>query len=134
MSLLAVLIGLAWPSFAGLRRGYAFETAAQELVDCMSFARAAAIADGVPYKMAFDPESRIVKTFKLDPQNGLIAAPRHCGRGQRIEGKMELAGMSDPVLFYPNGTSTSATLALRDGGEQMSIELQGALGYAAINR
>lgn len=53
--------------------------------------------------------------------------------GQEQGGGLEIAGWSNPVLFYPDGTTSDATVYLRDdGGTLISVQLRGLTGIARI--
>ncbi|MEW4455853.1 prepilin-type N-terminal cleavage/methylation domain-containing protein [Bremerella sp. JC817] len=53
--------------------------------------------------------------------------------GQEQGGDLEITGWSHPVLFYPDGTTSDATVYLRgDGGTMTSVKLRGLTGIARI--
>jgi len=53
--------------------------------------------------------------------------------GQEQGGDLEVSGWSRPILFYPDGTTSDATVFLRgDGGTITSVKLRGLTGIARI--
>ena len=53
--------------------------------------------------------------------------------GQEQGGDLSIADWSNPVLFYPDGTTSDAKVYLRDnGGTLISVQLRGLTGIARI--
>lgn len=132
------MAGLAWPALRGLRKNYALETTAQDISDCMAFARASAVAQSAWYELDF-MQSSSYRLYKLDSDNGSIArqvpAPGRWGAGKSVAADIELDAPSSPIFFYPNGTATAATVVLKGpNAPPLSIHLNGTLGYATISQ
>ncbi|MEW4561710.1 prepilin-type N-terminal cleavage/methylation domain-containing protein [Bremerella sp. JC770] len=52
---------------------------------------------------------------------------------QEQGGDMDISGWSRPILFYPDGTASDATVFLRgDGGTITSVKLRGLTGIARV--
>ncbi len=139
MALLGVLMALAWPEFRSLRKNYLLETTARDLVDCMAFARASAVGERAWYKLVLKPSPALYTLYRMDVSGDAPAvlepAPGRWGGGRAVAPDIELQAPSDPILFFPNGTATAATVVLKeDGFPPLSIKLSGTLGYATIAR
>lgn len=135
LSILCVLLALCWPVLSNLRKSYAFESTARELVDSMSFARASAVADSVVYKLAFEKSPASFTLYRLNEEERGSPAPvpGKWGTAHKISDSVDLDAPAEPLLFFPNGTSSSATIALRDRGTTvLSVKLSGTMGYATI--
>jgi len=139
LALIAVFAGLAWPSLRNLRKNYVMETAAQDLTDCMTFARASAVAERSWYKLVFKQNPAVYTLYKMDVQDGSASpptpAPGRWGLGKAVAPDVELDAPADPIFFYPNGTATAATVVLKGQDvPPVSIQLSGTLGDATIAR
>jgi prepilin-type N-terminal cleavage/methylation domain-containing protein len=136
-ALLGVLMALAWPEFRSLRKNYLLETTAHDLVDCMAFARASAVGERAWYKLVLTQNPALYTLYRMDVSGGASSgpepAPGRWGAGRTVAPDIEIQAPNDPILFFPNGTATAATVVLKeDGFPPLSIQLSGALGYATI--
>lgn len=138
LALAAVFWAMSWPAFSAMHRGYLLETTAQDVVDCMSYARAQAVAQAAVYRLAFSSAPASYSLSRLDPADeaaGFVPAPGRWAAARKIDERLAVQAPPRPVLFFPNGTATTASVVLSAGAAgPVTVTLSGPLGSAEVAR
>jgi len=128
--LLGILVALAVPDFARSFRNQAFHTEVLNLQQAVRYCQYQAIAGRKVLRLAVDPEGgsyRIEQQTTPEdykafaPASGRAGQPRAVQSGFRVE-----SATRDPILFFPDGSFTSVSLAIEgEEGQRAAIKLVG---------
>jgi len=118
MVLICSILGIAAPSLRGFFVSHQATDAAGQIVALIQLARSQAIADGRNYRFNFDAQAG---TYWLTAQDGaaFVNLNSEFGRTFRLPEGASFDPKADPdaaaagyIEFYPNGTSSAATVRL----------------------
>jgi prepilin-type N-terminal cleavage/methylation domain-containing protein len=122
VGLLAVVVAILLPAFFGILQKYRAETAVEQVVMNLRFARLAAIKKRVPYKVLFfDNSSSPPNTYKmqLNPSKDNTTWDNYTLADTSIPSNLTiLSGGISEVTFSPRGAATIT------GGTNLRIQSQ----------
>lgn len=174
LSILTILVGLAWPQLRTPLKTYQLRRAAEEIRVAWSKARVQAMTSGIVYAFRHELEGRqytIEAWSEIDPQEEFSAAlavgtAQVAGAYEYQEGEVaeelpepiqfvgtqktttsrdlsfepdelttaQLMNWSTPVFFYPDGTTSTASVTLVGENETyISLQIRGLTGVSKLS-
>lgn len=136
MALLGLFFSALWPAFGSMYRNYLLDSAAEELRNCVAYARAGSITERRRYKLVWSGDFVRYALYRQEMKDGeasWVLPGGRWGRERTLADGLELQSERREVYFHPNGTCTdSAWLLKGPGGASLKIRLVGDLGDARI--
>jgi len=154
--LLIVVAGLAMPIFTGMARAARLRNGADQIRAAMAQARVRAITSGQIFALRYDlnagtyttsPYSQFIDANEASSEAQLVTESRSLPEGVRffagnsvtdnrstLAAREEQAAEEPAVLFYPDGTTSTAELQINnEEGSALVIALRGMTGTSIVS-
>jgi Tfp pilus assembly protein FimT len=135
--IIAVLVAISTPRFRNTFSGLKLKEASFNLAKLINYAQEKAIIEGVPYKLILDTDEGRYYFLKFDEtsrRGEYIRLKEKVGKIFKLPQGLRLRANKKEIVFYPDGHSEKATIAISGKKGLIKMRVKGRLGYVDIPR